>query len=174
MNAVQGASHAGASVVVAVDPIEHKRELALKLGATHTFATAVAAKDFLWELTWGVGADKGIVTAGVVDSDLVLTAFETIRKGGTLVLTGVGDDSKGPVVQLPIDSLIFLEKVVRGSLFGSGNPRHDIPKMVGLYRSGQLKLDELITRRYKLEEINQGYEDMLAGRNVRGVIIHES
>ena len=69
--------------------------------------------------------------------------------------------------------LTLFEKRLQGALFGSGNPFDDIPRMLDLYRAGKLKLAELITTRYTLDEVNQGYEDMMAGRNIRGVIIHE-
>jgi alcohol dehydrogenase (nicotinoprotein) len=62
---------------------------------------------------------------------------------------------------------------MKGSLFGDSNPTYDIPRILDLYRSGDVKLDELITRTYKLEEVNQGYDDLLAGKNIRGVIVHE-
>jgi S-(hydroxymethyl)glutathione dehydrogenase/alcohol dehydrogenase len=66
--------------------------------------------------------------------------------------------------------LTMMEKQIRGSLYGSSNAQHDIPRMLELYNKGQLKLDELITREYALEDVNQGYEDMRNGRNIRGLI----
>jgi len=66
------------------------------------------------------------------------------------------------------------EKTIRGSLFGSGNPQRDIVKMLDLYQAGVLKLDELVTRRYSLEEVNQGYTDLVEGRNIRGVVVHDA
>src|SRR5205823_889834 len=71
-----------------------------------------------------------------------------------------------------IDLLALFEKRIQGSLFGSGDPFHDIPRMVELYRSGDLKLDELITTTYTLDQVNQGYQDLLDGKNVRGVILY--
>jgi S-(hydroxymethyl)glutathione dehydrogenase/alcohol dehydrogenase len=65
------------------------------------------------------------------------------------------------------------QRQVRGALFGDCNPLYDVPKLLGLYRSGDLKLDELITRRYRLDEVNDGYRDMNAGKNIRGVIVHD-
>lgn len=171
INAVQGAAFAGARNVIAVDPVAFKRETAEQLGATHSAANAEDAAALALELTRGVGADKAIVTAGLVYSDLVLNAFNTIRKGGTVVVTGLSDMEH--TLQIPSTMLTLFEKRIQGSLFGSGDPFYDIPRMVDLYRSGDLKLDELITKRYKLEEINQGYEDMNNGKNIRGVIVHE-
>ena len=69
--------------------------------------------------------------------------------------------------------LTLMEKQVVGSLFGSGNPRYDIPKLLGLYREGQLDLDGLVTKTYTLDEVNEGYEDMRAGKNIRGVLVYD-
>ena len=173
INAVQGAALAGARNVVAIDPLPNKREMAEKLGATHSAETAEQAQQLITELTRGVGADKAIVTVGVVDSEVVTNAFNAIRKGGTVVVTGLADPGKN-TIELPGAILTLFEKRVQGSLFGSGDPFHDIPRMVELYQSGDLKLDELITNTYTLDEINQGYQDLLDGKNVRGVIVYDS
>jgi alcohol dehydrogenase (nicotinoprotein) len=169
INAVQGAALAGARNVVAIDPLPFKRETAEKLGATHTAATAEEAQALISELTRGVGADKAIVTVGVVDSEVVTNAFNAIRKGGTVVVTGLADPTKA-TIQVSGAILTLFEKRIQGSLFGSGDPFHDIPRMVELYQSGDLKLDELITTTYTLDEVNQGYQDLLDGKNIRGVI----
>jgi S-(hydroxymethyl)glutathione dehydrogenase/alcohol dehydrogenase len=172
INAVQGAWHAGARNVVAVDPVAFKREMAEQLGATHTAASAEEAQELVTNLTLGVGADHAILTAGVMHEDIVSAGFAVIRKGGQLTITGLGHQTRKNV-QVSGAELTLFEKRIVGSLFGSANPVYDIPRLLGLYRSGDLKLDELITRRYRLEEINQGYQDMLEGRNIRGVIVHE-
>jgi NDMA-dependent alcohol dehydrogenase len=169
INAVQGAALAGARNVVAIDPLANKREMAEKLGATHSAETAAEAQLLITELTRGVGADKAIVTVGVVDSEVVTNAFNAIRKGGTVVVTGLADPAK-TTIELSGAILTLFEKRIQGSLFGSGDPFHDIPRMVELYQSGDLKLDELITTTYTLDEINQGYQDLLDGKNIRGVI----
>jgi alcohol dehydrogenase (nicotinoprotein) len=65
-------------------------------------------------------------------------------------------------------------KRIQGSLAGGANPIYEMPNLLGLYRSGHLKLDEIITARYSLEQVNEGYRDLLAGKNIRGVIVHES
>jgi S-(hydroxymethyl)glutathione dehydrogenase/alcohol dehydrogenase len=69
--------------------------------------------------------------------------------------------------------LTLMEKQVVGSLFGSGNPRADIPKLLSLYREGQLDLDGLVTRTYPLEGVNEGYEAMREGTNIRGVLVYD-
>jgi len=173
INSVQGAALAGARNVVAIDPLANKREMAEKLGATHTCETAEEAQELITELTRGVGADKAIVTVGVVDSAVVTSAFHAIRKGGTVVVTGLADPTK-TTIELPGALLTLFEKTIKGSLFGSGDPFHDIPKMVELYQSGDLKLDELITKTYTLDQVNEGYDDLVAGKNIRGVIKYDT
>lgn len=171
INSVQGAALAGATNVVAIDPLPNKREMAEKLGATHSCATAEEAHALIQQLTRGVGADKAIVTVDVVTSEVVTSAFFAIRKAGTVVVTGLSDPTKN-TIEIPGALLTLFEKRIQGSLFGSGDPFHDIPRMIELYRSGDLKLDELITQTYTLDEVNQGYQDLLDGKNIRGVIIH--
>jgi NDMA-dependent alcohol dehydrogenase len=172
MNAVQGAAMAGARVVVAVEPIGFKREAALQFGATHTCASMTEAIDLVREMTWGQMADRVIMVPGVMYGDLMEEAMTLTGKGGTCVVTGVA-----PMMQaqasINLLQLAMLNKEVKGTIFGSGNPRFDIPNLLAMYRAGKLKLDELITRTYSLEDVNQGYEDMREGRNIRGVILFD-
>jgi S-(hydroxymethyl)glutathione dehydrogenase/alcohol dehydrogenase len=173
INAVQGAAFAGARSVIAVDPLEFKREHAMEFGATHVAASAEAAADLVMELTRGVGADQALITVGVVTEEVIAAAFAAVRKRGTVVLTGLAGPGK-KTIQLPSFELTLFEKRIQGALFGSGNPFETIPRLLDLYRAGQLKLDELVTNRYRLEDVNQGYRDMLDGRNIRGLMIHDS
>jgi NDMA-dependent alcohol dehydrogenase len=170
INAVQGASHAGATHVIAVDPVDFKRETAQKLGATHSFATMNEAADFARSVTNGQGADSVIVTTGVLKTEHAAQAFQAIRKAGTVVVTGLGKAEEE--VRVPAWELTLFQKRIQGAVFGASSPSRDIPWMLGLYQSGQLRLDELITTTYKLDEINQGYADMHAGKNIRGVIVY--
>jgi S-(hydroxymethyl)glutathione dehydrogenase/alcohol dehydrogenase len=172
INAVQGARYAGAKYVIAIDPVEFKRTKALELGATHAFATAGEALLAIPDLTRGQGADSAIVTMGVVDKETVEAAFNATGKDGITVLTGLSGLFE-PTVQLPGAMLTLFRKTVKGSLFGDCNPTTDIPKILGLYQAGDLKLDEIVTRTYTLEQVNQGYEDLENGKNIRGLIIHE-
>jgi len=172
INAVQGARYAGAKNVVAIDPLENKREKAMELGATHAFATAEEAQDAIVNMTRGQGADSAILTVGLMDSEVVSAGFNAIGKGGTVVLTGL-NKIELPTIQLSGSILTLFRKSVKGSLFGDCNPTTDIPKILGLYQAGDLKLDELITRTYTLEQVNEGYDDLLAGKNIRGVMVHE-
>ncbi|MBN9742702.1 alcohol dehydrogenase [Amycolatopsis sp. A1MSW2902] len=172
INSIQGAAYAGAKFVVAVDPVEFKRETALKLGATHAFATAEEAAEKVNELTWGQGADQALVTVGVVDEKVVQQAFDVVGKGGTVVVTGLGAP-EDLTVHVSGAVLTKYEKTIKGSMFGTLNPQYDIVKLLRLYDAGRLKLDELATRHYRLDEINQGYADLRAGEIIRGVILHD-
>jgi S-(hydroxymethyl)glutathione dehydrogenase/alcohol dehydrogenase len=171
INAVQGAVHAGAKNVVVVDPLEFKRSTALQFGATHAFASAAEAHAAVREMTRGQLADEALVTVGVVDAEVVSAAFDVVGKGGVVVVTGLANPAK-LTVHVSGGELTLFEKTIKGSLFGSGNPQYDILKMLDLYQAGQLKLDELVTARYTLDQVNQGYADLVAGRNIRGVVIH--
>jgi S-(hydroxymethyl)glutathione dehydrogenase/alcohol dehydrogenase len=171
MNAVQGAHMAGARYVIALDPVEFKREQAQKLGATHAAATVEECQALLGELTWGRNAEKVIVTVGEGKGSDVETYMGMVGKGGKLVFTAVANMNENDV-QLNLFMFAMQQKSLIGTIFGSANPRFDIPKLLGLYRSGQLKLDELVTRTYSLDEINQGYQDMRDGKNIRGVIVY--
>jgi S-(hydroxymethyl)glutathione dehydrogenase/alcohol dehydrogenase len=106
-----------------------------------------------------------------VDEDVVSAAFDVVGKGGTVVVTGLANPAK-LTVHVSGGVLTLFEKTIKGSLFGSGNPQRDILKMLDLYQAGQLKLDELITARYTLDQVNQGYADLVAGKNIRGVLVH--
>lgn len=169
INAVQGAAHMGASRVVAVDPQPFKREMALKLGATDAFADLASARELAHSLTNGQGAASAIVAIGVTTGQDVADAFHAVRKAGTVVVTGIGkfDEFNIPVSLL---ELTMYQKRIQGSLYGNGAPREQIPALLDLYRSGALELDELVTRRYRLDDINEAYADMHAGSNIRGVI----
>jgi NDMA-dependent alcohol dehydrogenase len=169
MSAVQGARIAGAVRIVAVDPLESKRERALTFGATHTATSMEEARDLVAELTRGVMADAVVLTVGVLSSDMVAPAAELAAKGGKVVLTAVArhDDE---TVRLPLSAFLLSAKSLIGVVFGQTRSLADVAPMLDLYRAGILKLDEMVTATYSLDEIAIGYEDMHAGKNIRGVI----
>jgi S-(hydroxymethyl)glutathione dehydrogenase/alcohol dehydrogenase len=169
INAVQGARLAGAHRIFAIDPEPFKREQALAFGATHTAASLEEATPLIQDVTWGRMANKVIMSISVGIGDLIGAALGITAKRGRVVITNIHPAAEFQVSMSALD-LTLMEKQVIGSLFGSANPRADIPRLLGLYADGQLKLDELVTRTYRLDEINEGYEDMRAGRNLRGVI----
>ncbi len=169
MNAVQGAKVAGAKHIVAVDPNEFKRDIAPTFGATHTATDAGAALELVKELTWGVMADRVILTPGVVPPDLVMVAMMLLRKGGTCVITGMAKVSD-LMVPMSLPDLVSSCKTLKGTLYGGMNPRDAMPKLLSMYEAGTIKLDELVTRRYKLDDINEAMRDLRAGNNIRGLI----
>ncbi len=171
-SAVHGAAMAGARYVIAVDPIEFKREQAEQFGATHTAASMDEAQVLVQDLSWGRGADKTILTVGVAKGDMIAPMMAMTSKGGTAVVMAVTNPFEMDV-QLNLADLTLQQKTLKGAIFGGGNPRHDIPKLLNLYRDGLLKLDEMVTNTYKLEDINQMRADMLDGKNIRGVILFE-
>ena len=172
INAVQGARMAGARRVIAVDPVEFKREKAMELGATHTFASMEEAIPAVMELTWGQMADRVIMTPGVLYGEMMAGANDLCGKGGTMVVTAIAPMTQTEA-SVNLFQLAMWQKEIKGTIFGSLNPRADIPKLLDLYRQGDLKLDELITRRYPLDDINVGYQDMRDGTNIRGVVVFD-
>ena len=172
INAVQGARMAGARTIVAVDPVEFKQKAALDLGATHAAGSMEDALPLVTDLTRGQMADAVILTPGVMYGDLMKGALALTGKGGTCVVTAVAPQAQTEC-SINLFELAMWEKEVRGVIFGAANPRFDIPNLLALYKAGQLKLDELVTRTYRLDQINQGYQDMLDGLNIRGVIVFD-
>jgi NDMA-dependent alcohol dehydrogenase len=173
MNAVQGAAHAGASVVIAVDPVEMKRSASFGFGATHAVASMAEATEIAQSFTNGQGADSCIMCVGVATGEHVAQAVEAIRKAGTAVLTGLPRAADDTSLPISLRHIVLYQKRLQGSLFGASSPSKDIPALLELYRQGRLKLDELITTRYPLDRINDGYEDMRSGQNLRGIVDYQ-
>lgn len=173
INAVMGAARGEASAVISVDPLENKRALALELGATHAFASAEEAQQAAADLnpTAG-GADLVVVAAGTLDANVVRAAFDVAGTRGRIVVVAMteGNDE----LRVPGMTLIGREKRLVGSQYGSCDPSVDIPMLVDLAMRGELPLDRLITALYPLDDIIEGYADLAAGRNIRGVIEHAS
>jgi S-(hydroxymethyl)glutathione dehydrogenase/alcohol dehydrogenase len=163
INAVQGAAHAGATNVIAVDPVAFKREKAMELGATHAVATMEEATELGMSMTNGQGADSAIVTVGVTTNEHVGQAFNAIRKAGHLRGHRPGQPRRGArPVPISIAMLTLYQKRLQGSLFGASSPSKDIRCGFSSTATAKLKLDELVTRTYTLDEIAQGYKDLHA------------
>jgi NDMA-dependent alcohol dehydrogenase len=171
-SAIQGARMAGARWIVAVDPVEMKLETAKSLGATHTAKDVFAAYSVVNDITKGQLADAAIITTGVADGELLGPVMSLVRKGGTAVVTAIAPFAQSQVT-LSLFELTLWQKELRGSLFGGGNPRVDIPELLTFYKEGSLQLDELITKTYALDEINEGYQDLRDGKNVRGILVFD-
>jgi S-(hydroxymethyl)glutathione dehydrogenase/alcohol dehydrogenase len=169
INAVQGARAAGANSVIAVDPVEFKRDSAKFFGATDTSPSIEEAFPLVQELTRGVMADRVVLTPGVLRPEMLLPALMLTSKGGTCLVTAV---SKLEVSMVPLVLADMLQscKTLKGLLYGGMNPRASMPMLLSMYRSGHLKLDELVTRRYRLDQLNDAITDMRQGRNIRGII----
>ena len=175
MNSVQGAAIIGARINIAIDPSEFHRKQALEnFGATHAFATIDEARDLIAHETNGQGVDSAVVTVGVTKPDHIAEAFSTIRKRGICAAVGLGG-GMGTNPPIPIDSadLVVFAKQLRGVLYGNSSFSYDIPNLAAMYRAGRYNLDDMVTRTYAVDEINQGYSDMHAGKNLRGVLVHE-
>jgi S-(hydroxymethyl)glutathione dehydrogenase/alcohol dehydrogenase len=169
INAVQGARAAGAKRVIAIDPVEFKREKAMEFGATHAYSSIDEALAAVPDLTWGDMCERVVLTAGLVEGDMIEPALNLTAKGGTLVVTGLAPMLKNDV-QMNLFMLAMANKEVKGTIFGSTNPRAQIPNLLAMYREGTLKIDELVTKRYTLDQVNDGYRDMREGKNIRGII----
>ncbi len=172
INAIQGAAISGAYPIVAVDLVDSKLKLAQDFGATHSANAAQpeAAVEMVKEMTSGRGADYVFVAVG--SSAAVTLGFDLIRKRGTVVIVGI--PKSGTTAPLPIGQIAVREQKVIGSLMGSTQLCVDIPRLVKLYQSGRLKLDELITARYPLERINEAIEATERGEALRNVIMFSS
>jgi NDMA-dependent alcohol dehydrogenase len=167
--AIQGARIAGAVIIVAVDPIEFKRDSAITFGATHAVASVEAAIPLVRELTHGVMADGVVLAPSLVGEHDVSDALTLTRKGGNCVVTGLATPATQSIT-LDVQSFTLMNKNLRGTVFGSCNPNADIALLSRLYRAGRLQLDEMVTRRYRLDDVNEAYADLLNGELIRGVI----
>ena len=166
VNVVQGAVLAGASAVIAVDRETAPLAIARQLGATHVVQPSGKTADAVKELTGGRGAEFVFDTVG---SPATLTdAILSARKGGTVVVTGLSRiDAQGAVRLYPF---VMHEKRLIGSVYGSGDPLKDIERLVSLHQAGGLKLDELTTRRYRLDQVNEALAALARGEGGRGMI----
>jgi len=171
VNAVQGAKIAGAATIVAVDPLANKRDWARQFGATHTAASLDEARELVSSLTGNVMADKAILCVGIAHGDMVGPLLSLVSKGGRAVITSIT-----PIADTGMSGSLFeftmMNKQLVGHVFGQANPTADFPRTLELYANGVLKLDELVTRRYPLEGINDGYAAMHNGDNLRGVLVY--
>jgi NDMA-dependent alcohol dehydrogenase len=167
--AIQGARISGAAQIVALDPVEFKQQSALQFGATHAAGTVAEAMDLVRDLTYGVMADAVLVSPSLITADDVRSALQLTRKGGTCVLVGLAALTTRSI-KIDLQDFILMNKTLAGTLFGSCNPNADISRLARLYETGQLLLDEMVTKRYRLEDINDAFSDLLNGKIIRGII----
>ena len=168
LNAIQGAVLAQAEKIIAVDIAEKKLNFAKSFGATDVVnAAEVEAVEAVRELTNGRGVDYAFEVIG--NPETIVQAYQMTRAAGTAVIVGMAHHQKE--FSIPAQHFVATERQIIGSFYGSCQPRVDMPKILNLYTQGKLKLDELITRHYRLEQINEAFADMEAGENARGVIL---
>ena len=159
---------AQAGPIIAVDISEKKLNFAENFGATDTVnAAEVDPVDAVRELTDGRGVDYAFEVIG--NPETIVQAYRMVRAAGTAVIVGMAHHQKE--FSIPAQHFVSTERQLIGSFYGSCHPRVDMPKLLNLYTEGKLKLDELITRHYRLEQINEAFADMEAGENARGVIV---
>lgn len=167
LNVVQGARLLNASKIIAIDPNEGALEFATKFGATHTInPTQQDSTQAVKDITGGSGADYAFEVFG--SSETVHTAYNSVRKGGTVVVVGltpIGDHAT-----IDANKMTRQELTLKGTYYGSVRPAVDMPTMVDLYQAGKIDIDNLITRTYSLDDINKAYQDMENGHIGRGVI----
>ncbi|GAC1348603.1 MAG: Zn-dependent alcohol dehydrogenase [Ktedonobacteraceae bacterium] len=168
VNIIQGAVLAGARMIIAVDIHDFKLEMARQLGATHVINARQedpvrAAK----KLTDGEGVDYAF--EAISTPTTIGQAAAAVCKNGTVVIVGLTD---AKVTSMPIPPMLFVlqQKTVMGTIYGDVQPQKDIPHLLAMYKEGKIKLDELVTRTYTLDQVNEAYADTLGGRIIRGVI----
>lgn len=167
LNVIQGAALVGAERIIAIDVKDNKLEFARTFGATHVINAAredpVAA---VQSFTGGRGADYSFEVIGTPQT--IEQSLAVIRRGGSAVV--IGQPPRGVQVQIEIQSLVLQEKALLGSLYGTMVPHLDVPRLLDLYAAGKLKLDELITREYPIEDINEAFAALQRGEVARSVV----
>lgn len=170
LNVVQGAVLAGAARIIAVDLVPYKLELAREFGATHLIdAREGDPVERVKGLTGGWGADYAFEVIG--NPATIAQAYEATRKGGVAVVVGVAPEEA--TVAINAVGMMRTGKTLVGCNYGSVRPAIDFPRYVDLYRHGRIKLDELISRRFALDEANEAFAAMERGEVARGVIVFE-
>jgi NDMA-dependent alcohol dehydrogenase len=171
MNVVQGAALCGAGKIIAADIVPAKLDWARGFGATHCVnAQGEDLSRAVLDLTEGIGVDHAFVC--IDPPATLLPAFRATAKGGNVVVTALTPDTVTGIAIPPLE-LLVTQKAIMGAVYGFASPRLQIPELFALYRNGSLKLRELITRTYRLDEINRGYADLEAGKNLRAVVVFD-
>ena len=165
LNAIQGASISGAYPIIAVDMLDNKLEASRTFGATHLVNGSKGDPiEQVKEITGGYGADNVIITVGITSA--IAQGVAMLGRQGTVVIVGLATQN---LEVFPMD-LIDNEKVITASFMGTTNSSQDIPKLINLYQSGKLKLDELITGHYPLDKINEAVSSTASGEALRNII----
>ncbi|MFP5469709.1 MAG: zinc-binding dehydrogenase, partial [Alphaproteobacteria bacterium] len=168
LSILQGARIKGANPLIAVDPVKEKRDLAVSLGATHTIDPFTENLEQRIKEITGKGVHFAFEALGTMRT--INDAYSILRPTGEAIIVGVPNLKE--VYELPVAQL-FAEKEFRGSIYGSSRPKRDLPMFVDWYMKGDLKLDEMITKRIRLEDVNQAFEEMGRGEGARSVIMFD-
>jgi S-(hydroxymethyl)glutathione dehydrogenase/alcohol dehydrogenase len=167
LNVIQGCDLAGAATIIGVDLMDNKLEYAKQFGATHTInPNRQDLVKTVRSLTEGRGADYAFEVIGL--GKTVEQAYACARQGGTTVV--VGAPSREDTITIPAWSLMT-EKMIMGSVYGSARPRVDMPRLIDLYMNKKIKLDELVTRTYSLDEVNEAMTALEKGEVARSVVV---
>jgi len=167
LNVMQGARLAGCEIIIAVDTRSKPLKLARIFGATHAVeASMETITEYVRELTDGRGAAYVFDTVGAPAT--LAQALGFARKGGSIIVTGLSRTDA--IATIPLFPFVMQEKRLTGSLYGSGQPSRDVPRLIALYREGKLKLDELATRTYSLDGVNDALDALASGEGARGII----
>jgi Zn-dependent alcohol dehydrogenase len=168
LNTIQGAALGGARIVVALDVVEAKLEAARRFGATHALrADRPGVVGEVRRLCGVRGADYVFVAVGAAPA--IAQALELAARSGTVVLVGI--PPSGVTVELDPGRVVSDNQRILGSKMGGARIREDIPRLIGLYESGVLKLDELISGRYPLDRINDAIASVKRGDALRNVVV---
>lgn len=167
LNVIQTCVLAGAARTVVVDVSPQKLELARQFGATDLVNAREQPELVKSIKRLSGGADYSFECVG--RGETIAQAYGVLRKGGTAVVVGVSSPKE--TATLPLMSLTLEERTLTGSYFGSANPHSDFGRVLDLYKQKRLKLDELITRTYSIDEAPEAFADLVAGRNARGMIV---
>ncbi len=171
MNVVQAARVVGANTVIAVDIVDRKLEWARAFGATHTInAEKTDVVKAVMKITNNAGVDFAF--EAISRPHTIAQAFEATARMGTVVVIGLTPSKFDSLPISPLN-LVLAQKTLMGTLYGGSNALVEIPKLLRMYQQGQIQLDELVTNTYTLDQINQGYMDMEAGKNIRGVLVFD-
>ena len=168
LNAIQCARLAGASTIIAIDAFPTKEDYAAQLGATHFINSKennpVAA---IMDLTGGLGVDFAIEAVGLPVT--VEQSYDVTRKGGTCVVVGIGRPDARAMIN--INSLVYAEKTLKGSIYGTTRPRIDLPRLIKLAKNGKIELESLLTKTWRLDQINEAYAALERGEVARSLIL---
>ncbi|HEX3689758.1 MAG TPA: zinc-dependent alcohol dehydrogenase family protein [Solirubrobacteraceae bacterium] len=166
MSAVLGARLAGARSIIAVDPVASKRELAQRIAGAVGLAAGNDVVERVRAETGG-GADYVIETVG--NADILAQAYAATRRGGTTITVGLPHPDR--MLTIPAVSLAAEERTLRGSYLGSSVPVRDVPRFIDHYLDGHLPVEQLLSHRLTLDEINEGFDRLARAEAVRQVVV---